>query len=43
MATYLYQASYANESWATQLRERQNVLEWLRPLAAALKVEVKDA
>ena len=43
MATYLYQASYTNESWATQLQQRQNVLERLRPLAKALKVEVKDA
>ena len=43
MPQYLFQANYSNESWATQIQKRENVLERLRPLAESLKVQVKDA
>jgi uncharacterized protein with GYD domain len=32
MAQFLFQVAYTSESWATQVRERGNVLERIQPL-----------
>lgn len=40
MALYLYEATYAGESWATQLRRQENVVDRLQPLAKALGGQV---
>ena len=35
MARYLYQVSYTNESWATQVRVKGDVVERVEPLISA--------
>ena len=43
MALYLYEASYSDESWAAQLKKRENILDRIRPLGKTLNLDVKDA
>ena len=43
MPRYLFEAAYTNDSWATQVKSRENVVERVRPLAEGLGGRVLDA
>jgi uncharacterized protein with GYD domain len=43
MPRYLFEAAYTNDSWATQVQSRENVVERVRPLAEGLGGRVLDA